>query len=861
MTEAIPIPSHRRGKQFPHIQTTFKAKAVHRSKPNSIIIEDYVTPNSYTQDPPPLNRERSKSSLFSFLGRSQSGNRSSQRLVGARESGEIPRQSFGMGGTRESSQTRASLLSRELPALSPRSTTTTITMQRRTSTSKKDLKLDSMEVPARTLGSWDPPELFKAYPQSIKHARLRAPALHAKSILHQYGEKKAGGLEQGMPQNTGQLKRHVGRKKEKEKDFKQKILENDGWTEKIYVLATSGYLLEYAGEGTFDRFPEKLMSLGSESVAFASDAIPGEHWVLQVSRIANDDCLLSNAGPKSIFKKLWRVNDKKRSTSTLLLVFDNPDDMNSWLVLIRKEIEALGGKKYRPDVDVLKTADDTPKELRERPSRQDLVKRDPNRFADETNHPANANSNQTGKSTNRDLSNITLKRQSMATQDSAESPSPSNATVSTDQAHLERLKETPRASYVSAGGRTLSRASSLEPSPARAVFSPEDLIPKPVEIEISSDFILGPEAKSPRRSFFQMPLPSQKKRTDALGDLKSSRTSSIASQKKRTDALEGKNSLRINSVTSQRKRIDGQGDTKFSSKNSFREPKSARPSSPITPNSIISTFSKRYSVVTNPVLISPSKADSKKGQPQLTKNEATKSFAPQPQPPQDEKLQPRRPLPSLRSKFSVPYTGSSFSRSSVVSYVPTATHPPKPDPTPSRRFSSLDYGGNPRIRVSEHAHSSSPHPPPTMSLPPLPEQHMEISNAGSYHDRRLRGRNLGESRKTRRPASMQAQPEYATRPKYPPFQNDLQIPSESDEIQYSVTPKSLKPHRAPPPPSLILVPHVGIRIREDPLKSNKTSSDDFLQEMDTSFLNLEHSPLLPGTWNSSEVGERASRPE
>lgn len=851
MAEAIPMPSQRKGKQLPHIQTTFKAKVAHRSKPNSIIIEDYVTYNSHTQDPLPLNRQRSKSSLFSFLGRSKTGNRSSQRLVVARDSGEISRQSFGMGGTRESSQTRTSLLSRELPAVSPRSTTTTITMQRRTSTNKKHPKLDSMEVLARTLGSWDPPELFKAYPQSIKHARLRAPALHTKSILHQYGEKKPGGLEQGMPQNVEQLKRYVGRKKEKEKDFKQKIMENDGWTEKIYVLVTSGYLLEYAGEGQFDRFPEKLMSLGSESVAFASDAIPGEHWVLQVSRIANDDGVASDARPKSIFKKLWRGSDKKRSTSTLLLVFDNPDDMNSWLVVIRKEIEALGGKKYRPDVDVLKAADDAPKELRERSSRQDLVKRDPNRFADETKHPASANSNQTGgKSTHRDLSNKTLKRQSMATLESAESPSPSNATVSTDQAHLERLKETPRASYVSTGGRTVSRASSLEPSPARAVFSPEDLIPKPVEIEINSDYILGTEPKSPRRSHFQMPLPSPKKRTDALGDLKSSRTNSIASQKKRTDAVEGKNSLRTSSVTSQRGRIDGLGDTKSSRKNSFREPKSARPSSPITPNSIISTFSKRYSVVTNPVLISPSKADSKKGQPQLTKNEATRPFAPQPQPPQDEILQPRRPLPSLRSKFSVPYTGSSFSRSSVISYVPTATHLPKPDPSPARRFSSLDYGGNPRIRVSEHAHSSSPHPPPTISLPPLPEQHLVISNTGSYQNRRLRGRNLDESRKTRRPVSMRAQPESATGPK-----------SESDEFPFSAPPKSLKPHRAPPPPSLILVPHAGIRIREDPFKSNKTPSDDFLQEMNTSFLNLEHSPLLPGSWNYSKVGEQASGPK
>lgn len=108
---------------------------------------------------------------------------------------------------------------------------------------------------------------------------------------------------------------------------------------------------------------------------------------------------------------------------------------------------------------------------------------------------------------------------------------------------------------------------------------------------------------------------------------------------------------------------------------------------------------------------------------------------------------------------------------------------------------------------------------------------------------------------------MQAQPEHATRPKYYPLQNDLQIPSESDEFPFSVPPKSLKPHRAPPPPSLILVPHAGIRVREDPLKSNKSPSDDFLQEMNTSFLNLEHSPLLPGSWNYSKVGEQVSGPE
>ncbi|MCJ1343194.1 hypothetical protein MMC31_001386 [Peltigera leucophlebia] len=861
MAQAAPMPSQRRGIPLPLIQTTCKAKASHRSKPNSIINEDYPTFISPTQDSLPLNRQRSGSSLLTFLGWSKASNRSSHRLDVAREIGEIPRQSFGMRDTRESSQTRASLLSRELPAASPRSATTTITMQRRTSTSQKNPKLDSKDVLARSLGSWDPPELFKAYPQSIKHARLRAPALHIKGILHQYEEKKPGGLEQGMAQNVEQFKRYVGRKKEKELDLKQRILENNCWAEKIYVLATSGHLLEYAGEGPFDRFPEKLMPLGSESVAFASDAIPGEHWVLQVSRIASDDGTASSAGSKPIFKKLWFGNHKKRSTSTFLLVFDNPDDMNSWLVVIRKEIEALGGKKYRPDVDVLKTADEAPKELRERPSRQDLVKRDPNRFADETNHPASANSNQIGTSNRRDLSTTTLKRQSMATQESVESPSLSNATVSTDQAQLERLKETPRASYVSAGGRTMSRASSLEPSPARAAFSPEDLIPKPIEIETKSDFILKTQTKPLRRSIYQMPLPSQKERPDALGDIKPSRTKSIASQKQRTDALGDVKSLWTNSIASPKKRTDGLGDRKSSRTIFISEPKAARPPSPISPNSTIPTFSKRYSVVTNPVLISPTEADYKEGRPQLAKNEALKSSAPQPQSSQERMSPPRRPLPSLRSKFSVPYTGSRFSRSSVVSDVPTTPRPPKPDPSPSRRFSSLDYGGNPRIRISEQAHSSSPHPPPTISLPPLPVQHLVISDTESYQDRRFQGRTPEESREIRRPVSMQAQTEGATRPKYRLLQKDMQNPSESDEFSLSARPKSLKPHRAPPPPPLILVPQLGIRIREDPLQATKTPPDAFLQEMNTSFLNLEHSPLLPGSWNSSQVGGQASGPE
>lgn len=37
------------------------------------------------------------------------------------------------------------------------------------------------------------------------------------------------------------------------------------WIQKIFVLVTSGYLLQYSGEGSFDRLPEKMMQLGKDS--------------------------------------------------------------------------------------------------------------------------------------------------------------------------------------------------------------------------------------------------------------------------------------------------------------------------------------------------------------------------------------------------------------------------------------------------------------------------------------------------------------------------------------------------------------------------------------------------------------------
>lgn len=81
--------------------------------------------------------------------------------------------------------------------------------------------------------------------------------------------------------HAGEIETIAATKTENTKNIHQKQLSipftKVEWTRKIFILVTSGYLLQYASAGSFDRVPEKMMKLGKDSVAFASDAIPGKH--------------------------------------------------------------------------------------------------------------------------------------------------------------------------------------------------------------------------------------------------------------------------------------------------------------------------------------------------------------------------------------------------------------------------------------------------------------------------------------------------------------------------------------------------------------------------------------------------------
>lgn len=251
--------------------------------------------------------------------------------------------------------------------------------------SKKSIRSrpsDSERPVLRTSTTWDPPPLFQAYPQSIKHGRLQASNLSADHIL--LLNQRETSLDQGT---DGRVESRAGNRESKSKGGKHRrnlsnTISRAEWTEKIYILVTSGYLLQYASDGHHDRLPEKILHLNKDSVAFASDAIPGKHWVLQISRTADDDGALDLKPSKSLKSRLGFHNqESKRSSKSFLLVMNSPEELDMWLATVRREIEALGsGKYFQPEPDETNASH----ALGHRNSRTLLIKRDPKKFSDAT---------------------------------------------------------------------------------------------------------------------------------------------------------------------------------------------------------------------------------------------------------------------------------------------------------------------------------------------------------------------------------------------------------------------------------------------------------------------------------------------
>lgn len=328
--------------------------------------------------------------------------------------------------------------------------------------------------------NWSMPPLYKAFPQAICHVILPAATMSADAILR-LNEKRHG---MGLAEDAISSAPGGGEKdKKKHRRHASASAERLEWTTKIFVLVTAGYLLQYAGDGHFDRMPEKILRLGSSSAAFATDAIPGRHWVVRVSSTAEADGTPAPES-RSLFSKLpFRID--RRNTSNLLMVFESAGIMESWIMALRGAIERLGGKRILSETGRPKTVESA-QPRPERHSKRALMARSlPRLRSPGTSHGEMSHAT-TPRLRGADCSDGPDRPTGP---DAVDDDSTSNSGLSQDERHLDNLRDhSHRLSLASSGQRTgvTSAGPSPEASPTREhVASPADEVhTRPVDVVV-----------------------------------------------------------------------------------------------------------------------------------------------------------------------------------------------------------------------------------------------------------------------------------------------------------------------------------------------------------------------------------------
>ncbi|KAH7072162.1 hypothetical protein BKA63DRAFT_63828 [Paraphoma chrysanthemicola] len=243
--------------------------------------------------------------------------------------------------------------------------------------------------PQREFGSWDPPPLFQAFPQSIKHATVQACIFAPEVLMRTQSQRRqAEMLRERMDsvRDLSVIAEDGGDAKRMEKTHRRLISNSvlnpptPELVNKIYILVTAGYVLQYAGDGSFDRLPEKVLKLGKDSAAFACDLIPGKHWVLQISSHALDDGTIEAGPQKSLLSRLRSQNAAvKKAAASFLLVLESAEEMDEWMTVVRKEIDNQGGMKVKAESSRASSSTDDTRETKstDTTSHRYLVQRDP----------------------------------------------------------------------------------------------------------------------------------------------------------------------------------------------------------------------------------------------------------------------------------------------------------------------------------------------------------------------------------------------------------------------------------------------------------------------------------------------------
>ena len=798
-TEPIMPSEPRRDIRLPPIQTTFPTKPHQRSQRPRL--RQTVTRNQTSQSAPiiedaAMGRKTSKGLILGLFGRNKTYRSTRPEPTLTTQDGGRGEENIAEAMAED--EKRASVAGRtpfaqdiSIGPRVPRAATSPIKKLPAKGGRGRSLRKDT--------STWDPPPLFQAYPQAIKHATLPAPMLSADAILRlsRSRENNASDLPPNAPDSglwdadPEAHKRKPWRPKKGKGVGHDPVLDGE-WTRKIYVLVTSGYFLQYSGEGNFDRLPEKILPLGKVSAAFASDAIPGQQWVLHIAQAASEsDEPFSTQGPSSMFEKIRYFHEARRTASNLLLVIDCPDEMNAWLVAARKEIESLGGKKYLPDFAANKDLSEAAQKLLQKPSQRYLVKRDRQVFEQVRKPlPHGESMAVVPKPIGKDLypTEPAVNRQSVDIPSSV-----SNITVSRNQNVLDKLRETPRMSYVSTGTKTVSTSQGSSPgdSPVRATFCMVDS-KNPHNGSLAEATVTPKAHQMPTHAFPPPPTARRKSQNH--------------------DASQQQGSPPRNASS------DGQ-------------------SSSHPPNFSVPSFSKRYSTVNGDLIKAmtpPSARASTVLQPVVVEEESPSKHSASNGSPVSPRTSPKtsKSLGNLCAHYSHPppstpnFTTKSSPGELMIS--------PKLDTKIPRRFSSLDYSRGVSPVPTLKQFPKSPHPPPTAALPEIPGMSPMVISPGSLrHSMQPMISPLQEERNACRPISMQVRSPPIVRINQSSFRTVSKHPQRIDESTlssaFSMIPEFPDRRHSvasiPPPARSAPLPPVEpeVQSRSDPSSSIQTT--------------------------------------
>lgn len=187
----------------------------------------------------------------------------------------------------------------------------------------------------------DPPPLAQAYGQALLHAELETPT--------SFTEKSRYGSYNSRDQHIRGFSEDkiVVKRSHKRTPSGESTCSTRG---KMFFLVNGPYVLQYDGDSNGDALPEKILVIDRDSVAVACDAVPGRPWVLQVSKPHLPIVRSQGQSLRPSWSRMTlRQSEDRRTTNTLLLIFDDSEELYTWLFAVRKEIEDMGGIEYRPD--------------------------------------------------------------------------------------------------------------------------------------------------------------------------------------------------------------------------------------------------------------------------------------------------------------------------------------------------------------------------------------------------------------------------------------------------------------------------------------------------------------------------------